>query len=91
MHYSCRNLKRFYENCFILTISFQDFNVLNNIPARIALSSQCFFNAQNVSDTFLSFLLQNCNNNLAVDSKPSISRQFSINIKILFTKIETAT
>ena len=46
MHYSCRHLSK------ILQESFYIYKFL----ARIALSSQCFFITQNVSDTFLSFV-----------------------------------
>ena len=66
MHYSCRILTRSCKNRFILTSFFQDFNVSHKILARIALSSQCCFIAQNESDTFLSFLSQICRKNLAV-------------------------
>ena len=76
MHYSCRNLTRSCKNCFIRTSFFQDFNVYYKILARIALSSQCFFIAENVSETFLTLLTQNSSKNLAVDSEPSVSRRF---------------
>ena len=60
MQYSCRNLPRSCKNRFILTSFFQDFNVSYKILARISFSSECFFIAQNLSETFLSFPLQNC-------------------------------
>ena len=76
MHFSCRNLTRSCKNRFICPSFSQDTNVSYKVLARIALSSQCFFIAQNVSDTFLSFPLQKCSKNLAVDSESSVSRQF---------------
>ena len=76
MQYSCRNLTRFCKNRFILTSFFQDFNVSYKTFARIVLSSQCFFIALNVSDTFLSLRQQNCCKNLGANSKPSVSCRF---------------
>ena len=68
MHYSCRNLTRSCMNRFILRSFFRDFDVSYKILAGIALSSQCFL--QYVSDTFLSFPLQDCSENVAVNSEP---------------------
>ena len=52
MHYSCRNPARSCKNRFILTSFFQDFND----SYKILANSQCFYIAQNVWDTFLSFV-----------------------------------
>ena len=67
------------KNRFILKSLFQDFKVSYKIHVRIALNSQCFFNEQNVSDTFqvLCFPLQKCSKNLTVDSEPSVLRRFT--------------
>ena len=58
---SCKILQ---ENALFVQKSYK-------ILARIALSSQCCFIAQNVWDTFLSLPLQNGSKNLAVASETS--------------------